>query len=317
MVTTADAVESTQWDVHLAAIAPEIAIRPAEAFTLKGIASAATDVNAPLTIVPDGDQYLFPILRYGWTGPGRLSVLSMRADGQPKESIWPTRVRGVAKKLVIFGADQRSRVRVSALRSPHVRRYEPLRWIPDPVVLRGTPELKHKMKQDLVGYGERYWFGIYGVITPRKNLPLIVQALTGQPNVGLLIAGSLDTQVEQEVKPLLQRFVAGGGHVVHLSGTLTDAEFDAAIGAVDCVVVAYTNEGPSGIALRAAASGRRLVLAGAKSLKRDARYLREQAIWSNLDVESLSQAMGRARLLPAPGESVVKVGADAFIAGLI
>ncbi len=118
VVTTADAVESTQWDVHLAAIAPEIAIRPAEAFTLKGIASAATDVNAPLTIVPDGDQYLFPILRYGWTGPGRLSVLSMRADGQPKESIWPTRVRGVAKKLVIFGADQRSRVRVSALRSP-------------------------------------------------------------------------------------------------------------------------------------------------------------------------------------------------------
>ncbi|MCV7345441.1 glycosyltransferase [Mycolicibacterium rhodesiae] len=319
VLTTADAIESTQWSVHLGTIAPEVTIQPARAFSLADIARVATEASADLTIIPDGDKYLFDIFRKGWTGPGKLSVLSMRADGQPKKSIWPLRLRGIAKKALILGADLRPRVRVSALRSPHVRRSEPLHWIPDPVVLRCTSEERHKVRDDLRSHGDRYWVGVYGVITPRKNLPQIIHALLGQPNVpniGLLIAGSIDEEVVEAAEPLLRTFDAAGGQVVHLSGTLTDAEFDAAIGAVDCVVVAYTNEGPSGIALRAAASGRRLVLAGAKSLNRDARYLGEQAIWSTLDVESLSRAIQQASSLPPPRESVVSVGAEAFLAGL-
>ena len=130
-----------------------------------------------------------------------------------------------------------------------------------------------------------------------------------------MIAGSIDAQVSEAIAPLLAKFAAVGGQVLHLSGILTDAEFDGAISAVDCVVVAHSNEGPSGVVLKAAASGRRLILAGARSLKRDATYLGEQAMWSTLDAEALNQAIRQAKWLPEP-RSTVKLGTEGFLAAL-
>jgi hypothetical protein len=171
------------------------------------------------------------------------------------------------------------------------------------------------MRARLEGYGDRYWIGVFGVITARKNLPLIIEAILGQPDVGLMIAGSIDTEVSDEIAPLLATFAAAGGRVLQLSETLTDAQFDGAISAVDCVVVAHSNEGPSGVVLKAAASGNRLILAGARSLKRDATYLGEQAMWSPLDAKALSQAIRRAKRMPEP-KSTVNVGADGFLTAL-
>ena len=239
----------------------------------------------------------------------------MRADGQTIESRLLRQARGVAKKTLAFSAGLYPRVRVSALRSPLVHRRGPLRWAPDPITLSCTAGQITNMRARLEGHGDRYWIGVFGVITARKNLPLIIQAILDQPDVGLMIAGSIDAEVSEEIAPLLAKFAAAGGHVLQLSETLTDAEFDGAISAVDCVVVAHSNEGPSGVVLKAAASGRRLVLAGAMSLKRDAAYLGEQAMWSPLDVEALSQAIAQAKRMPEP-RSTVKVGAEGFLAAL-
>jgi hypothetical protein len=315
VLTTAVAVESTQWSVHLAAKAPEVIVHPPSAFALSDIAQAATDAAASLTILSDGDHYLLPILFRGWRGSGELSLLVMRADGQPRESPRLRQARGAAKKTLAWSAGLHPRVRVSALRSPLVRRRGPLRWAPEPVTLHCTAEHKRRLRERLDGYGDRYWIGVFGVITPRKNLPLIIQAILDQPDVGLVIAGAIDAQVAEAIAPLLAKFAAAGGHVLHLPGTLTDAEFDSAISAVDCVVVAHSNEGPSAVAFKAAALGRRLVLAGAKSLKRDAAYLREQAIWSTLDAEALNQAIRLTKSLPKPRQTV-NLGTDGFLAAL-
>jgi glycosyltransferase involved in cell wall biosynthesis len=171
------------------------------------------------------------------------------------------------------------------------------------------------MRERLDSHGDRYWLGVFGAITPRKNLPLIVEAILDQPEVGLLIAGIVHPEVSHAVAPLLSRFVTNGGQVISLEGPLTDAEFDSAIGAVDCVVAAHSNEASSGVVLRAAASGRRLVLAGAGYLRRDAGSLGDQATWSPLELDELRRAIRQARALPAPRVRV-ELNADEFVRAL-
>ena len=313
--TTATAVESVEWYRSLSAITPEVALHPPEAFELSHLAQAATDAGASLTILPEGDRYLWPILRRGWSGAGELSLLVLRADGQPGVAPLLRQARGAAKKMLIWGAGLSPRVRVSALRSPLVRRRGPFHWAPDPVSLSCSAEDIGRMRERLAAYGDRYWIGVFGCISSRKNLPLIISSILDQSDVGLMIAGPIDAEVSEAMSPLVEKFAAGGGRVLHLSGFLTDAEFDSAIGAVDCVVVAQSNEGPSGIVAKAVVSGRRLVLAGARSLKRDAQHLGEQAIWSPLGSEALSQAIRQASSLPEP-RNTLNLGTEGFLEAL-
>ena len=88
VLTTAVAVESVEWSVHLASKAPEVTLCLPQEFAYSSILQAATDVAASLTIVPDGDRYLIPILREGWSASGELALLVIRADGQPRDSPW-------------------------------------------------------------------------------------------------------------------------------------------------------------------------------------------------------------------------------------
>ena len=299
VMTSPAAIGSAQWAVHLGEKSVQVITKPLDNFTLDGIARVAAQTDASLTIVPDGDGFLIPALRKGWEAPGTLSMLVMRADEQAKKP-WLRHTQGIAKKMLVLAVGFRSNVRVCALRSPLVKRRGFIRWAADPVNLSATPERVREMRNRLEGYGKHYWIGVFGSITPRKNLPLIIQAILDQPDVGLVIGGSIDPDVSAAIAPLLDEFSAAGGRVLKLPGTLTEVEFDSAISAVDCIVVAHTNEGPSGIVLKAVAAGRRLILAGAKSLKRDAAHLREQAVWSELDAKALAQSICQAKISSDP-----------------
>ena len=81
---------------------------------------------------------------------------------------------------------------------------------------------------------------------------------------------------------------------------LSDLELDAAIRRVDCVVLAHSNEGPSGLFGKAAAAGTRIVAAGAASLRADAGAIPEVAAWSPLDVVGLGAELDLARRKPRP-----------------
>jgi glycosyltransferase involved in cell wall biosynthesis len=170
------------------------------------------------------------------------------------------------------------------------------------------------MREKMDADGSRYWLGVFGAITPRKNLHLIIESIIEQTDIGLLMAGSIDPQVSKTIAPLLAQFTSNGGKVYQISGPLTDAEFDSAIAAVDCVVAAHSNEGPSSVVLKAVAAGRRLVLAGAKSLQKDAAHLRGQATWSDLDVKALRRAIRQAQTLPPP--PTVEHSAEEFVKSL-
>jgi hypothetical protein len=318
VLTTTSAVESSQWAIHLGEHPPETVTQAAGNFSLLDIAAISARFSARSTIVPNADHHLVSIIRQGWKGPGNLKLFVMRAEaaqpGPPLSRMRPAKT--AAKRFLIWIAGLQPRVQVFALRNPLSRRTGLLNWVADPITFHGTSEQRDAMRQRLNAAGEdRYWLGVFGAICLRKNLPLIIEAITDEPDIGLLIAGYVQPEVQAAANPLLSLFIANGGVVIQLSGPMNDVDFDSAIGAVDCVVVAQLTEGSSSIVLRAAALGRRLILAGARSLRRDAASLGDQATWSALDAGAIRKALQRARHLPDP-DTQVRLSAEEFLKSL-
>lgn len=70
------------------------------------------------------------------------------------------------------------------------------------------------------------------------------------------------------------------------------------------MVVAHSNEGPSGILGKAACLGARVVAAGARNLERDVRVLGSAGCWVPLEVSELSRAFAHAMDSPRPASSI-------------
>lgn len=316
ILTTRDAIESTEWRVHLAKHDPTVILQPPHEFRLRDISAKAAALGAGIAILPDADGYLSDVLRGGWTGPGRLTLLVMRGEVQPGPPLaWLRPAKTLVKRALVWGADQRKRVQVYVLRSPLVPRRGPLRWVPEPVHISCSAQETQALRESLDRSDGRYWLGVYGDITERKNLDLIVDAIRDMPDIGLLTAGPVDAGVARAIAPHLEEFLENGGLAVQIGGPLSDAEFDCAISAVDCVIAAHSNEGPSSVVLKAVASGRRLVLAGANSLRQDAQQLGDQATWTPLDVDALRHAIRQARMSPEP-TTTVETGYEEFVRAL-
>ena len=317
ILTTSTAAESAEWRTHLDLKNLEVVLLPLSEFTLPDIAKVAADLEASVTVIPHADPHLLSVVRRGWAGPGNLKVLFMNAYGQrvPPFS-WARPAKTVAKRVLIWAAGLQPGVVAYAVRSPLVHPRASLRWVADPVTIECSSQQIYATRNILEAGGSDYWVGVFGAITPRKNLPLIVESILDQPEIGLLIAGRIEQQVSLIATPLLKKFTANGGKLIHLPGPLSNVDFDSAIGAVDCVVVAQSFEGTSGVVIKSAALGRRLVLAGAESLRADATSLGDQATWSPLNVDALRQAIERARHAPEPSGSV-ELSASEFLRALI
>jgi glycosyltransferase involved in cell wall biosynthesis len=131
--------------------------------------------------------------------------------------------------------------------------------------------------------------GVFGAVTARKNIDMIIDAIENDPKFGLLIAGSIDEGAYTSLEKL--EILREKGRLVVFDGGLDEESLDSAIAAVDIVVAAHSNEGPSGIVAKGAFLGKPLVLGGAKSLKRDARQLGAQAVWTKLSAPAIHSAL--------------------------
>jgi hypothetical protein len=172
----------------------------------------------------------------------------------------------------------------------------------DPVTLSGDDRSVADLSEAWSIGQDRYWFGILGAISLRKNLTVVADALSGINNapLGLLIAGRCDPEALESAKEALQRLEASGAHVRIVDRILDEVELDSAVKLVDAVVLAHSNEGPSGLLGKAAAAGTRIVAAGAKSLRVDAAMIPSIASWSPLQLDSLSRAFEDALQRPRP-----------------
>jgi glycosyltransferase involved in cell wall biosynthesis len=119
---------------------------------------------------------------------------------------------------------------------------DPVSPPPDPVVTRTT--------------NGRARVGVLGVISARKNVPVLVRAAAGRPEVDVVLAGRCEPDVRDflATDPDAARLRAEGRLDVD-DRLLDDAEFDAALRSVDVAAVLHDNDAPSGIVAEACARG--------------------------------------------------------------
>ncbi|MBA8848152.1 glycosyltransferase involved in cell wall biosynthesis [Yonghaparkia alkaliphila] len=213
-------------------------------------------------------------------------------------------------------AGRRNNVSILALTSPHSPVPDPGEsWVRDPVALQAVPALVDRFVEELASHSVDYWVGVFGYVSPRKNLHLIAEAITPLPGVGLVLAGTVSDEAEKLARPWLETLMSEGRVYVH-RGPLASDMFDSLLSSVDCVVAAHSNDGPSGVVARAAVAGKVVVLAGAPTLRREAIALGPQAFWAELTVCGLRMAVAEARDEPRPFTPPVG-GVEHFVSRLL
>lgn len=317
VATTERAVNSSEWRVHVGPLASGASVHQVTDFSLEAIGELSRDLEIDHVVVPDGDSCAYEIARMGrWPGHGTIAILVMREMGQPARVPGLAMVKTIAKRIALHRANRTSRVQIRVLKSSAWRGRSALPVSRDPVSLIGDETVGEKPANVLPS--GIFWFGVVGNVDPRKNLPMVASAIASLnvKDVGLVVAGQLRDSVLESAEGSFQRIRAMGGRVVVIDRLLEEAEFDQIITELDCVVLAHSNEGPSGILGKAMAAGTRIVAAGAATLRADCKNIGPGAEWTPLDERLLGASLGRAVRSPCPTPST-SASTREFTSGLL
>lgn len=266
--------------------------RPPGRIRPRDIADRANLHAVDKVIAFDGDRLLQQVALHGWRSSAELRVLQMRPGGQSETA--SMRLAGsLAKAVLRSTARTRPKVTILTLVSPWSKRG---RWsVPDATEHDASREAITSVRRRLDLSPDVFWFGIVGAISSRKNPALVHDALlraqsdASEP-IGLVIAGKMDEEVR-----------SWSDSVKHFSPIpirinddfMTDEDLDALIVALDCVVLAHSNEGPSGVLAKSRVAGTRVLAAGAQSLKRDCIGDNPTQLWASLAERDLAMAATR------------------------
>ena len=308
VATTELALSSPEWSAHVGAGGDGATVTILNDYRLEAVRRRADELQVDHVIVPDGDSFVYELSRWKrWTGSSTVTAIAMREKGQPSAVPGLRFLMTLAKHTTFLLANIRPRVEVRILKSGPWRGFSMVPVVRDPVVLthQGSESIQ------LPG-GDRFWFGIVGSVGHRKNLPLVAAALASlnRADIGLIVAGQIDAGVLDLAEPHLSRIRDNGGQVEIIDRLLSDSEMDQLIVDLDCVVLAHSNDGPSGILGKAAAAGTRIVAAGAPTLRSDCRNIGDGAEWAQLRQHELSKALERAAHKPRPRPTSLASPAD-------
>lgn len=330
LLTSRGAQKLPEFDNYLAGLPVTVverfdAIYPPTAEMATAIAEVAREQHVSVALVMDADQSLkrwwrvappafkglsprprvvFLLTRYpatltvtdrlGWAhrvAKGGLSVLAMST-------------RTLTRVVTLAGRDDTStgalvkRVRDPAICGAHAR---------DRQLLRTSLGLPH----------ERRLVGIFGAISDRKNVPLVMQAvLSSGTDADLVLAGGINPDVAQW---LAAQPASTHARIVKRDGFLSNDELDQLVAASDVVMIAQNNNGPSGIMGKALAAEVPVLSAG--SLVR-ARELRVTGGGTSTALTAEGIAQGIRALLDAPpaagtGGGLPPATAESFAAVLL
>lgn len=276
-----------------------------------GIESASRRAAAGIVVVPDGDRTALAFARRAvWRGSGNLRILIMRARAQGGRFAWLAPLKSVLRQAGFTVAGAIPRVTLLTLTSALSVQDVSSTQVADPIEFAPTDEARRTLRTAL-GDDDRFWFSVAGWLDARKNIPLVLAALTdaardtGRP-LGLLLAGRQDPGLTRE----LASAATGEVKLAMINRHLTAAELDAAVEAADCMVLAHSNEGPSGIMGKAAAARTHVIAAGARTLVEDCHRLGPAAQWVELDRVALAGAAAAAVARPAVGAVPVATPSD-------
>ncbi|MFF1382211.1 glycosyltransferase [Arthrobacter sp. NPDC058288] len=302
LATSSETIDSTEYETHMKHLSHKISIhdlgplmpKPSWRYQrklLRNIDRIVAGDHFAQIIVLEGDKFILPLAAHTTSHRKALTVLVMRAPLK-------ARVSGFNNLLKRFGiaVSQRRGVDIKvlapALKAIHPYRYRGYNAVPDPVDISSTPESIERYRADMNLDMSRLWVGVFGNITPRKNLDLVADAIGKCHSLqyGLLIAGKITQEERSRCDPSLQRLRDSGTAVIFDSRLLSDSELDSAIASVQVVAIAHSSEGPSGILGKAAASGVPVAAAGAVSLREDIERL-GAGTWAPLDVDAFADAL--------------------------
>lgn len=265
------------------------------------ILNFAVQAECTQVLVPSGDRFAYRLARLArWPSDIPVRLLLLRSPRVSPRVWW----RDVLKRCALRLLEFRHPVVVLHLAGPGIESeggfpvvHDVARWSRgDRRSYEALPSL------DPV----RFWFAVLGLLDERKNIAAIADALTlsgSASTFGLVLAGNSTPGALEACDQALRCFERAGGAVSILQRRLTDGEMDHLVESVDCVVCAHSNEGPSGIMLKAAAAGTRVVAAGADSLRTDSRVL-DGASWVPLTETALASAFVDAKQRPRPAPEV-------------
>lgn len=316
--TRESVLSSREFPVHMSAFGPELELRTMEDFSVRGVERLCREHNIDHAVIPDGDSFAYQLSKgQSWAWRGTVTALVMREKGQPSRFPGAVFAKTFVKGLLLLAANRQRRVEVRVLKSATWRGFSLLPTSRDPVVLSSGDETLQRNSLPSLSDG-LFWFGVIGKIGHRKNLPLVAASLAAlqRSDIGLLVAGQVEDGVLLQAEEHFAGMRQAGGQVVILDRLLGDSELDALIRELDCVVLAHSNEGPSGILGKAVAAGTRIVAAGAGSLRKDCRHIGNGAEWSPLARQQLSTALGRSIGASRPIGSPLASPYD-FAAGLL
>lgn len=302
--TTREAASSLEWSVHMGTVSPLVKVLFLDDYSLGAISAVASSLKSDHVVIPDGDSFVYELSRgKRWSAPGTVSALIMREKGQYSAVPGLTKLMTLVKTALFLIASTHRRVEVRVLKSAPWRGFSLLPVSRDPVTMI-RPDGQDS--RSLVPEGG-FWFGVVGSVGYRKNLPLVAAAIASlnRSDLGLIVAGQVDSRVLDLAEPYLQRIRHNGGSVEIVDRLLGESEMDQVIAEVDCVVLAHSNDGPSGILGKAAAAGTRIVAAGAATLRSDCRHIGPGAHWVALTEQALAVALALATTKPRPQPRLV------------
>lgn len=308
-----DITDANAFEVHLASLSGQVKIVLAPD-TLDGIRQLSEEHSAHLTVIPDGDRIPIELIKArGWRGHGQLRVLIMRSG---RTTFDLSGLRLVVKTgMINICSLQRSVRMVRLISALQVERRSGGRVAStvDPVGSFATMAQVDQLRGEWQMDPARYWCIVIGAVNARKNLGMVVEAalLSRWPKpAGIVVAGTITPAVMSALDARRKALSDAGIELRVHDRLLTNVEFDAALGAADCVIVAHSNEGPSSVLAKAAVGGTRILAAGARSLREDCANMSEGATWVPLTIPAISGALEECAKLPRPGGSLVQTPSE-------
>jgi glycosyltransferase involved in cell wall biosynthesis len=262
VLTSAAAARSEEYSLLVAPITDATVVLPGTGSPrelLTAAVDAARRAGARTLVITEADPFLVPLVRLLLRRPRpalELRLLLMRTTtvGGPERLRPATLVKPALVALLRRFRQTRMFFLTDAFGVvSHRRGYPGLQAVRDPV-LRPEPE-QHTRPSWFPPEGPLV-VGVFGVVSPRKNLPVLVAAVRDAPDAALVVAGRLFPEVRSYVDtdPAVARLVADGRMVV-VDRLLEPAELGDALACADVVAVLHDNDSPSGIQAEAALRG--------------------------------------------------------------
>jgi hypothetical protein len=305
---------SPEFELHLGSMAGRIRVTELVDFSVANIRTEVPRDAAVPTVFVEADTWLVPLILRTPRWPGRTSLVIMRSGATSPG--WRGMGIFMAKRLARLAARNLTDHRPYELTS---QSDTPLnKWeIRDPVEFEADHSLTeaYRHQWSLQAPGAKYWVGVLGAIGGRKNVDVVASAISGLGDeFGLVVAGVAERE-ESEVQTWL-RPLSNTGLSVREARLLSDVELDSMLLALDAIVLAHSNEGPSGIFAKAVAAGVPVVTAGAESLRSDSSRFPDLAEHVSLDPMSIGDGISRAVRRKPRGRGTPR-GAEQFAGKLV